>query len=518
MLAEGRLPTLAALRERGRSYELDPGSTPLFPSAAYPTLYSGLEIAEHGIYSSFPWFPAEQRVRFMRALSLPRTAWERLPAGRRALVIDPYDNWPPSSGEGLFVSGWQYRNRVAALERWSVPSDAHRKLSRRFGAPALLEDAYGAQPKSRLLAARRHLIDAPARVSALVKDQLASERFDLVWATFSAGHFAGHFLWDTSQIVHGDTVAPAEQAELARTVEDVYEAVDAAVGEILEALDEDADVIVLSPIGMGPFTSRSDMLPELLEAVLGGAAQGSPAGSSMFRLRASVPSSLRAAVARALPAAAVHELAARLYFQGVDWSRTRAIAVPGEHNGYVRLNVRGREREGIVAPEEREELLDELVEASATTTAGPRSHPWSDRASGTARGRPFSRTSSSAGRTDRAPTSARFAPPASARCLGAGRLVFPGTTARTRGRSSCRAPRSSGRSTVSRASSTSPQRSASSWAATRRASAESRYSKAPDSGRRREPRQAARRADRRVTAPAIEAATSSGRTSATAVR
>jgi predicted AlkP superfamily phosphohydrolase/phosphomutase len=362
MLGEGRLPALARARESGHTYELDPGSTPLFPSAAYPTLYSGQEIADHGIYSAFPWFPDEQRVRFMRSLALPRSVWERVPPGRRALVVDPYDHWPPSSGEGLFVSGWQYRNRVAALERWSVPADAHRKLSRRFGAPPLLEDAYGAQPAARLLEARRHLIDASVRVSTLVTDVLGRERFDLIWATFSAGHFAGHFLWDSSQIVEGDTVAPDDEALLARTVEDVYEAVDRAIGEILDALDEDADAIVMSPIGMGPFTSRSDMLPELLDAVLGDSADGRAAGSSIFRLRASVPSAVRAAVARALPAAVVHELAARLYLQGVDWSRTRAVALPGEHNGYIRLNVRGRERDGIVASEAVDELLAELAE------------------------------------------------------------------------------------------------------------------------------------------------------------
>src|SRR4051812_25461404 len=135
MIGEGRLPTLARLREAGRSYELDPGTTPLFPSAAYPTLYTGTEIAEHGIYSAFPWSPAAQRVRWMNRLPLPRNVWERLAQGRRSLVVDPYDNWPPSRGEGLFVCGWQYRNRVNALERWSVPEDAHRRLSRRFGKP-----------------------------------------------------------------------------------------------------------------------------------------------------------------------------------------------------------------------------------------------------------------------------------------------------------------------------------------------------------------------------------------------
>src|SRR5256714_3176608 len=194
MLVAGRLPTLAEVRARGRRYDLDPGSTPLFPSAAYPTLYSGLEIAAHGIYSAFPWSPAEQRVRFMRSFPLPRTVWERLPRGRRALVVDPYDNWPPRSGEGVFVSGWQYRNRVAALERWSVPPGAHASLSRRFGAPPLVGDAYGAQPTRRLVQARRRLLSAPARASAAVRHLLARVRFDLLWPTFIAPHFAGPFL------------------------------------------------------------------------------------------------------------------------------------------------------------------------------------------------------------------------------------------------------------------------------------------------------------------------------------
>jgi predicted AlkP superfamily phosphohydrolase/phosphomutase len=366
MLSEGRLATLASLRQRGRQYEFDPGFTTLFPSAAYPTLYCGLEIAEHGIYSGFPWSPKEQRVRFMRSMPLPLTVWERLPPSRRALVVDPYDNWPPQRGNGVFLSGWQYRNRVMALEPWSVPRHAYRNFSNRFGSPPLVEDTYGAQPKQRLLEIRRHLIAAPARVSALITDLLARERFHLIWASFSASHFAGHFLWDTSQIAEGTGLRICEQATLEKTIEEVYEAIDKAIGEILIALGDGTDVIVLSPIGMGGFTSRSDMLPDLLQAVLEDEKGGQAAGSSMFRLRAFVPSWLRAAVARALPSRVVHELAARLYLQGVDWSRTRAIALPGEHNGYVRLNLRGRERDGIVAPEEADELLDELAEGLMT--------------------------------------------------------------------------------------------------------------------------------------------------------
>jgi hypothetical protein len=302
----------------------------------------------------------------MQQLPLPRTIWERLPPGRRALIVDPYDNWPPRAGDGVFISGWQYRNRLMALERWSRPRRAHRAFARQFGAPPLVEDSYGAQPARRLVEICRHLVAAPGRVSALVRDLVRREPFDLVWATFSAGHFAGHFLWDSSQLADADTLTDADRGALARVLEDVYEAIDRAVGEILETCDQDTDMIELSPIGMGSFTSWADALPEMLHAVLEQGRNGHAAGSSMFRLRAAVPSSFRAAVANVLPAAAVHELAARLYLQGVDWARTRAVALPGEHNGYVRLNVRGRERDGIVAPDAMEAVMQQIADGLPT--------------------------------------------------------------------------------------------------------------------------------------------------------
>src|SRR5262245_45305125 len=119
MLQQGRLPALAALRARARPVPF-PASTTLFEAAIYPTLYSGVEVGEHGLYSGFPWSAPEQRIRPMDALPKPETVWERLArAGRRALVIDPYQSWRPRGEAGFWVSGWQFRNRMV-LARWSA--------------------------------------------------------------------------------------------------------------------------------------------------------------------------------------------------------------------------------------------------------------------------------------------------------------------------------------------------------------------------------------------------------------
>lgn len=60
------------------------------------------------------------------------------------------------------------------------------------------------------------------------------------------------------------------------------------------------------------------------------------------------------------------ELAARLELRGVNWARTKAFMVPSDDAGYVRLNLRGRERDGIVDPDEASRLLEELAEGLRT--------------------------------------------------------------------------------------------------------------------------------------------------------
>ncbi|MGH7894918.1 MAG: hypothetical protein ACREQL_09625, partial [Candidatus Binatia bacterium] len=54
MLRAGRLPTLERLRARAEPRPLET-SAALFEGAVYPTLYCGVDVGEHGIYSAIPW-------------------------------------------------------------------------------------------------------------------------------------------------------------------------------------------------------------------------------------------------------------------------------------------------------------------------------------------------------------------------------------------------------------------------------------------------------------------------------
>lgn len=359
LLAAGRLPNLAALGEGGRRLELETPAVD-FAAGAFYSLYSGVELGDHGIFYPFQWSAPEQRARYATAFEAPPAVWERLAAeGLRTLAIDPYESRPPQRANGTIVCGWGFSDRVV-LPRWSSPPDAGRRYARRFGRGPGATEIFGRPRPGELLRLREKLVAAPARIATLAEHLLSTESFDLAWLTFSAAHLAGHQFWDLSQLDPARLDRQSTTA-LEAALDDVYVAVDEAFGRVLAALPAGADVIVTSAVGMDVNTSRADLLPGMLAAVLAGRPLEAGESGAIWRLRAALPPSVRGAIAAAIPDRIALELTARLELRGVDWAATRAFAHPADNQGYVRLNLRDRERDGIVASAEADDLLDEIA-------------------------------------------------------------------------------------------------------------------------------------------------------------
>ncbi len=360
---EGRLPNLEALRARGTTVPLE-SPAQHFPASAYQTLYRGVEVGDHGLFYPFQWAAARQSIRLASEFEAPPAVWERLArAGRSTLAIDPYECHAPGRSEGMLVCGWGMRERVV-LERWSRPDGADGPLRRRHGRPPNVTEVFGAQRPAELRRLRERFLAAPGRVADAAIEQLSERSFDLVWLTFAAPHLAGHRLWELPPYLTDAELSAAERQRLEATLGDVYAEVDAQLGRVLEALPDDTDTIACSVLGMDVNTSRADMLPGMLAAVLGGARRngGDSDSGGMWRLRAALSGRVRGAVAAAMPDRLALELTARMELRGVDWSATRAFAHPADNQGYVCLNRGGRERQGIVEDTEADELLDSIAE------------------------------------------------------------------------------------------------------------------------------------------------------------
>lgn len=362
---EGRLPNLAALRERGRRLELE-SPADHFPASTYQDLYRGVEVGDHGLFYPFQWAAGEQRVRLAGSFDGPPPIWERLArAGRTTLALDPYECHEPSVADGVLACGFGMRERVV-LERWSYPAGADRGLRRRYGRPPDVTEIFGAHREAELVRLRERFLAAPARIADAALGLLSERSFDVLWLTFAAPHLAGHRLWEVPSYLDGH-VDGGRRRLLGGALAEVYAEVDAQLGRVLAALPDEADVIACSVLGMEVNTSRADMLPQVLAAVLagerrngGGGAAAGPDSGAMWKLRGALSGRLRGAVAAAMPDRVALGLTTRLELRGTDWSTTRAFAHPSDHQGYVRFNRRGRERDGIVGDAERQELVELL--------------------------------------------------------------------------------------------------------------------------------------------------------------
>ncbi len=107
----------------------------------------------------------------------------------------------------------------------------------------------------------------------------------------------------------------------------------------------------------------------MLDRVLNGRNVPLAAGRTgmVKRLREKVPVSWRHELKRRLPQAAQDGLTAFWRTGGKDWSRTRALSLLADLQGYIRINLRGREAQGVVEPGgEYESLCAEIADGLAT--------------------------------------------------------------------------------------------------------------------------------------------------------
>jgi hypothetical protein len=146
---------------------------------------------------------------------------------------------------------------------------------------------------------------------------------------------------------------------------DVCQAADRALGRLLAAAGPGANVIAFSTLGNRPNEASEALLGNVLEA-LGYQVPAARAADRSLRRRVVragtrlTPRLLRHRVRALLPGGTVEELADSAWGQSIDWSRTRAASEAEPGSAWIRVNLAGREPNGIVSPAEREELIGEI--------------------------------------------------------------------------------------------------------------------------------------------------------------
>ena len=345
------LPRFRELLERGRLHRLRTTADDLTGSV-WPTFYTGALPGEHGIYHHLQWDADAMRIRRVTADWLyAEPFWYRLEReGLRVATIDVPMTFPSRLGRGTEIINWGSHDELGPFR--ARPSSLEAEIRRRFGRHPMGSEIPVRKSAAQLEEIRRNLVAGAQRKSELTRWVLEQGPWDFFLTVFGETHRGGHILWP-------ETESEGEDALL-----DVYRAVDRAVGEVFDLVQRRfATVMLFALHGMGRNSSQEHFMPRIMDRVNAGFVTGNGAGTAgapvqaagrqrglVRLLRERVPSAVQNAIARAVPVAVRDAVVSRQVSGGHEWSRTPGLALLADLNGYLRWNLRGRERLGMLVP------------------------------------------------------------------------------------------------------------------------------------------------------------------------
>ncbi len=360
--AEGKLPTFARLMDKGTWGDLA-STVPPVTSPAWPTFSTGKNPGKHGVFDYI--HPRQGQFDLVNASAIDSPMlWEVLSGkGKRVGVMNVPVTYPPRPVNGFLIAGLLSPSRAIFtypsnfLDRYEAELGSYRvmpKVQYKDG----IEDEFIADLQDHVEQRERYAL-------ALMQN----EPWDFLMVHFLTLDVAQHALWHFMDPTH-PRHDPARASRYGDAILRLYQRIDAALAEITAHLDDDTTLFLMSDHGFGPLHRVVNLNNLFLE-------------TGLLRLKRHPLTRLKFTLARlgVTPASAYEWLAHLglqsitfkvskrfrnrmvgkfLSFDDVDWSRTVAFSLG--HVGQVYLNVKGRQPQGIVPPEEYERVRQHIVE------------------------------------------------------------------------------------------------------------------------------------------------------------
>ncbi len=346
-IAQGKLPALARLLREGCFGRLRSPALS-FAGGVWPSFYAGQDVPWHGIFHNKLWRPSAMRCEVPTDRWITsRPFWEHLgEQGHRVCIVDvPMILGEPHPVNGLYLGGWGTHDLISS---GSWPSGLWSELRRRYGRPIMPKEHFGPQTARSLEELAASLLRSTEQMQRIAMDLLGREPWDFACVVFGATHRVGHYLWDLSQL-DGDALSTRRREALESALLGIYQATDSAIAHILDQAGEDTLVMAFALHGMGPNPGWSDLVPEILEAVEHSNTGLDPKKGLLYALRRRLPIQWVRPLIESLPMSVTDRLVSIWSARMFDWTVTTQFPLPMDHAGYIRVNLQGRERDGIVS-------------------------------------------------------------------------------------------------------------------------------------------------------------------------
>lgn len=396
-MAGGALPNLARLYERGAVAPIR-NFAYYRAESAWTTFLTGVLPERTGYWTPLK-YRGDYQVDFIGAFDFStHQPFYALGPEYRVAVVDLPQTRLADGVNGIQVVAWGSHSALAPSG--SAPPGLLPELTARHGPhPVLGNDEAPIYQRQALLELHAKLLTGIRQRTSMCLDLLARDRWDLFLTMYSETHSAGHYMWHLSQADH--PLSQYFKTDGRDPLLEVHQAIDDGIGAIADAAP-DATLVVYS--GHGMEANSMDLpsmvfLPELMFrhsfpgrrglTVAADDAPLPPPRSALTRecwedelyahkhdanpvrrwLRRTLPGDFFYRVERKLgwntPPSCYRECSTLshqpAWWYREAWPAMTAFALPSFSEGYLRVNLAGREPKGVVSPADYDAVCRELT-------------------------------------------------------------------------------------------------------------------------------------------------------------
>jgi predicted AlkP superfamily phosphohydrolase/phosphomutase len=366
-VADGYLPTLRRLMEEGAHGTLR-STLPPMTAPAWTSFATGCNPGKHGLYD---WVAREQdSYKFTPVTALDGRAPTLYTMigeyDRKVVALNVPMTYPPVSVNGVMVSGMPTPSTKVTF---TYPESTYQEIVSAIGDYILYPDPGEAYSDSGIDSFLERLYRCTdLRMKAFDYLRIREEA-DFAMMVFNGTDTISHAMWkfmDREHPLHD----PKKYDRYGHAIRDYYQSVDNKLAAIVDNLDDDTTLIIMSDHGFGPFHKFIHVNNWLIREGFMNLRSGprsrvkqtlSGAGFSPMNVYSTLMhlgyGKLKGRVVRGSGQGVLKTLF--LSFEDVDWTKTKAYSMGNV--GQIYINVRGREPMGSVEPGAEYERVRERV-------------------------------------------------------------------------------------------------------------------------------------------------------------
>ncbi len=364
----GQLPGFAKIMDEGAWGKLESVHNQR-SAAAWTSFMTGKNPGKHGIFEFYDYLPDSYNISFIKGqMRQGETLWHLAgQAGKKVGVINVPMTYPAEKVNGFLIAGLDAPG--VESKGFTYPPELHKEIVDKVGAYIIEPGLIGCIVGGDVDQAEAKLYEEIDQKIEVCRHLMKKYPWDLFVTVFRSTDAAHHAFWKYIDKEHPE-YKPEEAEKYGNVILSAYQKLDRYLQELLATIDENTMLILMSDHGCGRKHPGNNQINQWLEAqgYLKYLKKPKQEGQGMISLLAKTnrlilkktPRKIKEVLWRWFPQVR-DQVQSRLCFAGIDWAKTKAFS--DTLFPVIHINVKGRERLGIVDPEqEYRQLVDELKE------------------------------------------------------------------------------------------------------------------------------------------------------------